>query len=722
MKQYIYSWIFLLLLVSVACTRNHPTEAGQTQEARWEKIESRVRSWSNSNLDSMHFYSNLLYKEAVKAKDLRWEAKGLVLLGDWNSMKNESDSATILFQKAIIIADSIHDSAIIINAHILLGSRYLGTGLYQKAQKEFLTGLKYAESTHDTNKIAGIYNNLGNVAEYLNNLEKAQYYMNKAITIAEKTRDTLVMASSMRNLALVVKKSGDSALANRYLRSSLALFSKIHNASWIAKIYTDFGINYRYTDPDSALYYYKKAIEIYQSLGKEGTILITRFNMANLLKDKGNYREAEKLFLQIYKTTVRENNLIGQAYSSFSLSDVYRKMKDYQKAGFFIQRAKELGIQWNQPEFMISVYSGMIEINKAQGKYKEAVASYERHDYLKDSLSNAENKSRILELQNQFDSEKKEFEIKELKQQTAIQQDKLRDRFVLIIGLLVILALISLSLGVILFFYRKSANANQKLSVQSEELKKEIGKREKIQQHLAESEQQLLKLNAAKDKFFSLIAHDLKNPFTTIFGYSELLATDLLEFDQQEIRQFLENISNASKQAYMLLENLLIWAQTQNRTIEFKPEVIDLQAQVNSTIALVETQARTKNISVSSTIKEPQPVFADTNLVGSILRNLLSNAIKFTPQEGMIEVSTTTAGKFTEISVKDTGVGIEKEHLVNIFNLENKRRTMGTDKEKGSGLGLTLCKEFVAMQGGQIWVESEPGKGTTFTFSVPAAN
>ncbi len=230
-----------------------------------------------------------------------------------------------------------------------------------------------------------------------------------------------------------------------------------------------------------------------------------------------------------------------------------------------------------------------------------------------------------------------------------------------------------------------------------------------------------MKSNAAKDKFFSIIAHDLKNPFNTIFGFTDLLYSDLQEYTIEETRQSLEKISEASKQAYVLLENLLIWAQTQSKNIEFKPEILDLQHLVNDAIGITESQAKAKNITLTCAVGDHHKVITDENLFGTILRNLLTNAIKFTNPMGNVLVLARLQNNHVEISVQDDGIGVARDQIDHIFKIENKIRTLGTNREKGSGLGLILSKEFVEMQGGRIWAESEPGKGSRFTFSVPAA-
>jgi len=253
-------------------------------------------------------------------------------------------------------------------------------------------------------------------------------------------------------------------------------------------------------------------------------------------------------------------------------------------------------------------------------------------------------------------------------------------------------------------------------------LTKDITDRKMVELLLKKQAEELTELNATKDKFFSIIAHDLKNPFNTILGFTDVLLTNFKEFDTHETLKYLNIIDNSSKHAFLLLENLLLWARTQTGTIDFYPEVIELRDIIMDVIVLIANQANKKNISVSSSLQDHCTVIADKNMIESILRNLLTNAIKFTPNNGNIDVSTVKENNQVEISIKDTGVGINKEDLEYIFRIDRKSTTLGTEKEKGTGLGLILCKEFVEKHGGKIWAESEFGGGSTFKFTIPLSN
>ncbi|MEI7980594.1 MAG: PAS domain-containing sensor histidine kinase [Bacteroidota bacterium] len=250
---------------------------------------------------------------------------------------------------------------------------------------------------------------------------------------------------------------------------------------------------------------------------------------------------------------------------------------------------------------------------------------------------------------------------------------------------------------------------------------RDITARRQAEAQLARQTEQLKELNATKDKFFSIIAHDLRSPFGTIMGLVELLISDIKDFDKEEIERFLGMIANSSKQAFNLLENLLLWARNQRGTMSFQPEIMEIQKRVLENINLVQGQADKKEIRITSQIRRHQIVMADKNMLDTILRNLFSNAIKFTPDNGEIVIMAKTKDKMVEISVCDNGVGITREDIDTIFKTGGKPSAFGTAGERGSGLGLILCKEFVEKNQGKIWVESKPGKGSTFSFTIPMA-
>lgn len=231
--------------------------------------------------------------------------------------------------------------------------------------------------------------------------------------------------------------------------------------------------------------------------------------------------------------------------------------------------------------------------------------------------------------------------------------------------------------------------------------------------------EELKHLNAAKDKFFSIIAHDLKNPFSAIIGSSDLLLQKALANDIQEIDRFAKIINQSSKKALDLLLNLMDWSQIQTGRMKFIPESFDLNLLVEETLVLLACNAEEKNISISNQITKGTFVFADKIMISTVLRNLISNALKYTNPSGLISIASELEANRMVITVSDNGVGIARNEMEKLFKIDVVHSTLGTQKEKGTGLGLILCKEFLEKNEGKIWIESELNIGTKFFFSLP---
>lgn len=231
----------------------------------------------------------------------------------------------------------------------------------------------------------------------------------------------------------------------------------------------------------------------------------------------------------------------------------------------------------------------------------------------------------------------------------------------------------------------------------------------------------LEKLNAEKDKFFSIIAHDLKSPFNSIVGLSEMLVDQISKKDYDGIEKYARIILQSSHRAMNLLMNLMEWAQSQTGRMEPNPESFDLIEFIHDITPLFEDIAGQKGITIKKELPQKATVFADQAMINTVLRNLISNAIKFTRQGGEIILSVTKNENKCTVSVKDNGIGIPKERVEKLFRIEESESTAGTANEKGTGLGLILCKEFIEKHDEKIWVESEEGKGSTFYFSLSDA-
>ena len=252
--------------------------------------------------------------------------------------------------------------------------------------------------------------------------------------------------------------------------------------------------------------------------------------------------------------------------------------------------------------------------------------------------------------------------------------------------------------------------------------KEELLSRVKTHLDLKFAREELKELNATKDKFFSIIAHDLRNPLQCLILYADSLYNDYDLLDDDKRKDYIHKFHNNTNLIAALLENLLGWSQSQQGIIEPHPQKIDLYALTAENIDLLKENAEKKNIAVSSQIKPKIYALADNNMIRTVIRNLISNAVKFTNPGGKVEISTAISadGNAVDITISDNGVGINVEDLDTLFRIDvKKKKNKGTDNEKGTGLGLILCKEFVEKNNGSIRVTSEPGRGSRFTFTLP---
>ena len=236
---------------------------------------------------------------------------------------------------------------------------------------------------------------------------------------------------------------------------------------------------------------------------------------------------------------------------------------------------------------------------------------------------------------------------------------------------------------------------------------------------LADKYNEVKKLNEAKDKIFSVIAHDLQGPVGAIKFFVEFILSNIHNYSTKELENYIEMLSKQSSSVYSILKNLLSWANSQRKNIKFQPENQYLIKAVVHNITLLQSSAEKKGITIQNNISEDIKATFDLNLISTVIRNLIGNAIKYTTKNGIVSIDVTESDQFYTVIVSDTGMGIDAERVSKIFDRSSYETTYGTDDEKGSGLGLKLCLEFVEIHKGKIWVESELGKGSKFHFTIP---
>lgn len=260
---------------------------------------------------------------------------------------------------------------------------------------------------------------------------------------------------------------------------------------------------------------------------------------------------------------------------------------------------------------------------------------------------------------------------------------------------------------------------NAEIGALQRELLQKTHQQEKMMNQLNATNNELIKANQDKDNFLKILAHDLRNPILSISGFSELLLNNFRSYNEDKMENHLNILHGSASRTLDLLEELLLWSRSQSGKIPFDPKTINFTILCDEVISLMIESARSKDITISFQGDADIQLFADANMLRTIMRNLISNAIKFTHPKGKIAITSEPAGAFATITVSDNGIGIGQSETDRLWQISEVFTTPGTKGEKGTGFGLMLCKEFVDKQGGKIWVESEVGVGSDFKFTIP---
>lgn len=679
------------------------------------------------------------FLEAAKiAEDnnLKSEAlKYLIPAGFSYSAIGNIPSAMECYEKAKGIAEEINSKPDIAKCLVNLSVIYTGQGNYDLALEGYKKVIEICEVTGDQRALSMAFNNIGNINEYKGDYPKALEYFHKSLKINEERDDKPSILNSFNNIGSVNTSLGNYEEALGYLNKALKMAEELNDKRRIAECYECIGEVYSKTNTSHALEYLQKALAIGEGLSYTTLVLNVSRKIGEYYRVRGNSMKALEYYRKalILSEEMNRKRVICEIWYKIGL--IHFSQKEYSKALSNTENALKIANEMKLLSFQRDIHSQLAEIYATTHDYANAYKSHQLFKILNDSIYKEENIKKMVELEYtyKFEKEKQAIELEQQKKD-AMQLVESKQQRLVIVSLVGGFLLMFLLASFIYSSYRIKHRANIALTRQNHEieakneellqLNEEISaQKDEISAKNAEIEKQNVTLheyNATKDRFFSIIAHDLRNAFTSILGFSNLLADSLSNFSKEDTISFCMKMNAAAQNAYKLLENLLEWSRAQTGKIEFTPNELVLKNIVLENIRLCENQANTKSISISCQIPDKFAVHADRNMLNTILRNLISNAIKFTHRGGSISISALQHDGFHVITVSDTGIGMSESTRNKLFKINEKTSIPGTEKEMGTGIGLILCKEFVQRHGGVIWVESEPGKGSDFKFTIPA--
>lgn len=619
-------------------------------------------------------YYNQSIQIAKKHKNPNFIGKSYKAIGSFFYEKSDYEEALSNFKLAQIYFEKASNQRESGRAYMNIGNVYLSQNIDSKAYEYFLKALRIAEKTNYLKGISAAYNNIGLIYKERNDALKAIDYYNKSLKIATQINDKVGISSTLTNIGNVYADEKKFNLAIDYYNKSLKIdteqqdkFGMVICFNNIGEIYLEQGLY------ANAKQYYENGIDLAQEIGNKSMLAMLYLNLSNL-----NLKELQ----------------LEEAYDNAMLSFKYAKLTNEIKA-------------------QAQVYELFSEISVAQNNYKKAYEYQKLFKKFNDSVSSSDRLMKIKELDVIFDAENKNKELQNLTDNNRQNEIQITNQKILIYSFIFLIFIVFLFTAILFKQNQDKVKMNALLSLKSVQI--EDKNKEILEQH-----QNLEKLNDTKDKFFSIIGHDLKNPMNSIIGFSELLSDNYNKYDDEKRNKFINIIKESAHRSNELLENLLTWAQSQSNSIEFHPTKISLKKSIEEVFGLLNVQASKNDITLQSNFSVNCNVIADQNMLLTILRNLVANAIKFSNHNSMVSVIVTPHDKFCEITVKDSGDGIPENEIEYLFDLHNKSKITKKSKS-GSGLGLILCKDFVEKQGGKIWVNSKLGEGSEFTFTLPNA-
>lgn len=611
-------------------------------------------------VDSLLILSKEALRLSKKAEYVKGQSRSYLGMGNYYSDKGTRIAAINNYTKALILAKNTEDCALTLRIMNNLASEYAYKGDYARALNMYLEGIELAEEK-DEKKMLSIMN------ENIAGLYASQKDYNHALDFYEKVKklnnviaDDVNTAETMSNLASLYADMGKLDLAMFSINRAIAIFEDHKVLDWLAYAYEIKGKVYLKQDKFQwALYWYRQGELLHESLEDDRGKIDLYNGMAEAYFGQGKDSLSQKY-----------------AMDAFDISNRIKFLEGTQKC------AKTL-----------------YNINKNKKEFEKALAFHEIYQALTDTLHRNENKKSLTLLKTRAEYDQQKVALIEENQKALAKQ-----RGLIYAGIIVMVIF-----SIITFFIKRAEKIQKRLNKELQ------AKKEKLEIQ----EAALTDSNDTKTKLFSIIGHDLRGPIGALQGLLQMFTDG--EMNKSEFFEFIPKLKNDIDHIYFTLNNLLSWGNSQMNGSQIKPSVVTLESLVDENINLLSEVAKAKSIKIVSELSGNTLVWSDSNQIDIVVRNLISNALKFTPDNGMITINAREKDDLWEVSVRDTGVGMDKMTVEKLFQKNANITTYGTNNEKGTGLGLSLCKEMIEKNGGSIWVESALRKGSTFFFTLPKA-
>jgi len=530
-------------------------------------------------------------------------------------------------------------------------------------------------------------------------------YFLKASQITQNIDETL-LSLELFYIGLLYRNQEYNAKASEYFQILRVLAEEKPSKCLVnlGEIYNALGFSLGSENKlKEALEYHLKANEVAKKINDKQALAQGLDGIGQVYQKQGEYQKALDYYFEALSHFDTISNNILTSYIYLYIGQCYHKLKQQEKSLEYALKSYELSVQTNWGVTMIKSSLLLAEVYGKLEKYEQAYEFQKKHLIFRDSILSKDNANHLIDVEIQVALQQTKQAIKLLEKDKKIQEEENKNQRLLLASVLGILAVLGLLAAMLYRNNHAKKKANQKLLAQKLEIEQQA--------------QKLAQVNATKDKLFAIIGHDLRSPLNSLKGLMDLLVKQ--NISAEEFIMFSGKLRNGVEHVYFTLNNLLVWANSQMQGIRVKPKFLEINILVNQNFDFLEEIARSKQIQLENLLPLEVKVWADEQLISLAIRNLISNALKFTPEGGTVKVAAQQKDNQWEIGIEDTGVGMSKETLAKLFRTDIHTTTQGTNGEKGTGLGLLLCKEMIEKNHGTIWVESEEGKGSTFRFSLP---
>lgn len=643
---------------------------GSDLSADSTKIKLLINSCHEKIFEDADFVKEqlpLLLELSVQSGNIKGQAIGYQFYGIIDFHEQDYESAIAYFEKALSLYRQENDENGIASVHSNLGSVYQLQGKYVKCIELYQDALTYYEQLGPTKKLVTCLNNLSSVYITLGLIDEGEVYCSRALGLAEELQLPKQIATCRVNLGVIASKNSDGPSALEYYGKSMEYFRSVNDTRGLANCLLNMAVIHQSQgDMVEAFDMNMEALQLYKKLSDREKVSKALNNIGVILEKVGSHRKAISLYKQALVEI--EDGFVGKDIALIfkNLSKVYEKTDDYKLALLYHQKYK-------------TVSDSILSLAKAR---------------------------QVTDLEMKYETAKQ-------LQTIELQKTKLAHQHVISNTLVGIVALFLFLAVMIVYAYVNKRRDNEKITAQNVEIARQY-------ELLDVQKQELEELNLTKDKLFSVIGHDLRGPIANIRSFFDLIMEDDLS-DRMEMMEVFRMLRDKTIVAHNLLENLLYWSRSQQGKLKAHKEEVNLTELVEDNIDLIKADAIAKGIKLEFDLSQSVLAICDREMINLVLRNLLSNALKFTPSGGSVAVTTQIAQDYVQLSVSDTGIGIPPKDIIKIFDPAVYFTTHGTNREKGSGLGVNMCREFVETNGGHITVDSEVNHGSTFSFTVPAA-